>query len=130
MGKIKEIIFQESEIDTVLAEDIKFNGTLKFSHSLMIKGEFKGEIKAAEGHLYIGEDARIQGDITADNVTNLGRIHGNLNVKNKFELYCTGSLTGDVSCDDLFVESGSIFNGKSIVKRTEPVKKSIRETEQ
>ena len=35
----------EHEIDTILAEDIDFEGHLTFKKPLMIKGKFKGEIK-------------------------------------------------------------------------------------
>ena len=130
MGKIKELVLQESDIDTVLAEDIKFSGSLKFTHSLMVKGEFKGEIETPKGHLFVGEDAKIKGNIAANNVSNMGRIEGNLNIKNKFELYSSGALTGDVTCDELFIENGSIFNGKSVMTRTEPLRKVDKELEQ
>ena len=40
--RIKDI--DEHEIDTVLAEDIDFEGHLTFKKPLMIKGKFKGEI--------------------------------------------------------------------------------------
>ena len=42
--RIKKI--EESEIDTVLAEDIDFQGVLSFDKPLMVKGRFTGEIKA------------------------------------------------------------------------------------
>ncbi len=52
--RIKDI--DEHEIDTILAEDIDFEGHLTFKKPLMIKGKFKGEIKSTSS-LYIGEKA-------------------------------------------------------------------------
>ena len=39
-------MIEEKDVDTVLAEDIDFSGTMKFKKSLMIKGKFDGEIDA------------------------------------------------------------------------------------
>ena len=36
MAEIKEIVEDENKIDTVIAEDIEFRGTLKFKSSLKI----------------------------------------------------------------------------------------------
>ena len=54
--RIKDI--DEHEIDTILAEDIDFEGHLTFKKPLMIKGKFKGEI-ASTSSLYIGEKAYV-----------------------------------------------------------------------
>ena len=55
--RIKDI--DEHEIDTILAEDIDFEGHLTFKKPLMIKGKFKGEIKSTSS-LYIGEKAYVE----------------------------------------------------------------------
>ena len=47
----------ESELDTILAEDIDFTGQLSFTKPLMIKGRFKGEIDAS------GDLASVQAQI-------------------------------------------------------------------
>jgi len=54
MSEIQIKAVDESDIDTVLADDIEFDGTMSFNRSLMIKGKFKGDIKAA-GDLFIDE---------------------------------------------------------------------------
>ena len=47
---------QDSNIDTVLGDDIVFRGKLNFKKSLKINGTFKGKIDTAE-HLIIGSSA-------------------------------------------------------------------------
>lgn len=103
-------LFDESMVDTVLAEDINFKGTMKFSKSLMIKGRFEGEIDAT-GHLIIGENAVIQATIKAGDITNFGEIIGNVEAIEKLEMFNNAKLTGDIVSPELFIESGCLFNG-------------------
>jgi cytoskeletal protein CcmA (bactofilin family) len=100
----------EDEIDTILAEDIDFSGELKFKQPLMIKGKFSGQIKSS-GDLYIGENANIEATIDADMISSRGNIQGNISAKKRVELFSTARVTGDISCPELVVESGAVFDG-------------------
>jgi len=40
------------ELDTVLAEDFEFEGEMEFSKPLMLKGKFKGEIRATSDFIF------------------------------------------------------------------------------
>jgi cytoskeletal protein CcmA (bactofilin family) len=101
---------EEKDVDTVLAEDIDFSGTMKFKKSLMIKGKFDGRIDA-EGHLILGPNAEVKAAIKAGVVTNYGKIIGNVEALQKIELFKGAELNGDVKTPDLIIESGCIFNG-------------------
>ncbi len=103
-------VIEEKDVDTVLAEDIDFSGTMKFKKSLMIKGKFDGKIDA-EGHLILGNNAVVKAEIKAGVVTNYGKIVGNVEVIKKLELLKGAELNGDVKAPDLIIESGCIFNG-------------------
>jgi cytoskeletal protein CcmA (bactofilin family) len=100
----------ENEIDTVLAEDFDFSGVLTFKKPLMIKGSFKGEIKASSD-LYIGEKAFVQAKIEADLVSTKGRIEGDVLAHTRVELASTASMQGDLATPDLVMESGCKYNG-------------------
>jgi cytoskeletal protein CcmA (bactofilin family) len=100
----------EEEIDTVLAEDIDFNGELKFKEPLMIRGKFTGEIKASSA-LFIGENAEIEAKIEADMISSRGRIKGNLTAKKRVELFSTAKVEGDITCPELVIESGAVYDG-------------------
>lgn len=104
-------IIEEKDVDTVLAEDIDFSGTMKFKNSLMIKGKFDGQIDAV-GHLFLGPEAVIKATIKAGIVTNYGKIYGNVEAIKKLELLKGAELNGDVKTPDFIIESGCIFNGK------------------
>ncbi len=103
-------MIEEKDVDTVLAEDIDFSGTMKFKKSLMIKGKFEGKIDA-EGHLILGPNSVVKATIKAGVVTNYGKIIGNVEAIKKLELLKGAELNGDIKTPDLIIESGCIFNG-------------------
>ena len=112
--------FDENQIDTILAEDIDFTGELTFSEPLMIKGRFKGEIKAS-GDLFVGTDAVVDARVEAETVTSRGRIKGDVVAGSRVDLAATATIQGDIDTPDLVIESGCTFNGICSM-RTEPSK--------
>jgi cytoskeletal protein CcmA (bactofilin family) len=105
----------ENEIDTILAEDIDFSGVLTFKKPLMIKGNFKGEIKASSD-LYIGEKAFVKAKVEANCVSNRGRIEGDVVARSRVEFFATATMEGDLLTPDLVMESGCQYNGKCTMK--------------
>lgn len=104
--------FDESRIETVLADDIDCKGKLKFSNSLMIKGKFEGEIETEDGHLFIGVRAEIIANTLKSSViSNKGKIYGNIQATERIEQYKGSLIEGDIVTPDLYTESGSLFNG-------------------
>ena len=106
--RIKDI--DEHEIDTILAEDIDFEGQLTFKKPLMIKGKFKGEIKSTSA-LYIGEKAYVEAATEADVVSSKGRHKGDIVGHARVELFSSAHVDGDITTPDFVVESGCKFNG-------------------
>jgi cytoskeletal protein CcmA (bactofilin family) len=106
--RIKDI--DEQEIDTILAEDIDFEGHLTFKKPLMIKGKFKGEIKSTSA-LYIGEKAYVEAKTEAGIVSSKGRHKGDIVGHSRVELFSTAQVDGDIATPDFVVESGCKFNG-------------------
>lgn len=100
----------ETDLDTILAEDIDFSGELRFEKPLMIKGSFKGQIKAS-GDLFIGENAKVEAEIAANLVSLKGSVRGNILARSRVELFSTSRVDGDISTPNMIMESGSRFNG-------------------
>ena len=101
----------DSEIDTILAKDIDFDGVLKFKKSLKIEGKLKGEIKAT-GHLILGKDSVVNATISADKVTNYGKINGNIEAKSGIELSSTSELVGAITTPEIVIQRGCKFDGQ------------------
>ena len=118
MAEPRELVEDENKIDTVIADDIKFKGTLKFKHSLKIKGVFEGKIQA-DGHLIIGREATVSADIRADITSVSGTLNGKIRASKKVELFNKSKTAGDIVTPDINIESGSIFNGTCIMGKPE-----------
>ena len=110
MSELRIRKVDETEVDTVLAEDIDFTGELSFNKPLMIKGKFSGTIHAS-GDLYVGDDALVEAKIDANVVSLKGRIKGNIYAKSRVELFSTATVEGDITAPDIVMESGCRFNG-------------------
>ena len=60
MSDLRIRAIDESTLQTVLAEDIDFDGELRFSEPLLIKGTVKGTI-ISDTDLYVNPDAAFIG---------------------------------------------------------------------
>lgn len=100
----------EDDIDTVLADDIDFDGELSFQHRLLIKGIFRGGI-SADGDLYISEGASVDATVRAGTVSVKGRLNGDVHATRRLELFSSAALTGNIKTPDLIMQSGCTFNG-------------------
>ena len=101
---------EETELDTILADDIDFTGELSFKKPLMIKGRFKGQIKAS-GDLYIGDEATVEAQITANLVSLKGSVKGNITAERRVELFSMSRVDGDITTPEIVMESGARFTG-------------------
>ena len=110
MSEISIKNVDESEIDTILSEDIDFTGELTFNKPLMIKGKFTGEIKASSD-LYIGKEAVVTAQVEAELVSVKGRVEGNIKSHKNVELFSTSVIEGDIASPSIVMENGCNFNG-------------------
>lgn len=115
MADIKEIVEDENKIETVVADDIAFRGTLKFKNSLKIKGSFEGKIDT-DGLLIIGREATVSADIRAGEVSISGTVSGRIRASQRIELIKKSRTAADLLTPDITIESGSVFSGTCIME--------------
>jgi cytoskeletal protein CcmA (bactofilin family) len=101
---------REDAIDTVIGEDITFRGSLVYSNTLKINGNFKGTIQSS-GKLIIGNSGEVEADLDVGTLVVEGKLKGNVVAKEKIELKKPSELIGDIQSPILEVESGSRFLG-------------------
>ena len=116
----------ESTLQTVLAEDIDFDGELSFSEPLLIKGSVKGTI-SSETDLYINDGAVVDATVQARKVSVKGEVQGDIRALERLELFSTARITGNVQAPDLIVQSGCRLNGSCRMEEsTGPARRSRR----
>jgi cytoskeletal protein CcmA (bactofilin family) len=98
----------------VLNSDVEIKGNIKFAGELTMDGKLDGDIHT-DGTLHLGDGAVINGNINAQSVVVRGKIHGNINAKEKIDIKAKAELFGDIRASKLVVEEGVTFVGKTEV---------------
>lgn len=111
MIEVRSNVIDEDQIDTVLAEDMEFRGTVRAVKSFMVKGKIEGSIHST-GDVYIEETAWIRGDIAADVVVVKGTVFGPITATHTIELLSEGSVEGDLEAPEITVEEGAFHKGE------------------
>jgi cytoskeletal protein CcmA (bactofilin family) len=97
-----------SQITAYLGPDIE--GVLKFENSVLIEGTFKGKIESG-GSLVIGDDARVDAEITTRSITIKGKVKGSITASERVEIKNRGELLGDIVTSSLQMDETVTFEG-------------------
>ena len=100
----------ESSFETVIAEDVQFEGEMMLTDPILIKGKIKGTV-TSRSNLYISERAQMETHLDAMVVSIRGQVAGDVRAQKRWELFRMGKLRGKIFTPDLIIQSGSRFNG-------------------
>jgi len=100
----------DNEVKAFLGKGAEFDGKLIFDGSVRIDGDFKGEILGG-GTLIVGEGASIEANVVVDNLFVGGDVRGNIEAKERAEIYSTGRLFGNVKTVTFVIQEGAVFEG-------------------
>jgi len=99
------------DVETIIGESIRVKGNFNGNGNIVIDGVLEGSL-ATKGNVFIGDKAKITGNISAQEIIINGEINGNLVVKETLSVGSTAKLTGDIDCSNMSIEHGAIFNGR------------------
>lgn len=119
MAELRIRSIDESTLQTVLAEDIDFDGEIRFSEPLLVKGQIKGTV-ISDTDLYVNADAVVAARIEARKVSVKGEVNGDIVASERLELFSTARMHGNVTTPDLIVQSGCQLNGTCTMESTRP----------
>lgn len=103
-----------------LGPSLLLKGEITGNEDLMIDGTMEGIVRLNESKLMIGPAANVKADITAGEVVVRGNLKGNILARGRIEIRSDGSITGDVTTPQVFIEDGAFFKGSiEIEKSTE-----------
>jgi cytoskeletal protein CcmA (bactofilin family) len=103
---------KDDEIKAFLGKGAEFTGKLIFNGAVRIDGDFNGEI-FGEGTLVVGDGAHIEADINVASVIISGDVHGQIECKERIEIYPPGRVLGNIKSPLFIIKEGAIFEGTS-----------------
>lgn len=103
---------KDEEVKAFLGKGAEFTGKLIFKGVVRIDGNFNGEI-FGDGTLVIGEGSLTEANISTDIVLISGKVCGQIEVRERIEIYPPGQVLGDIRTPTLIIKEGGIFEGSS-----------------
>jgi cytoskeletal protein CcmA (bactofilin family) len=102
-----------------IGKSITIKGDVTGEEDLVIEGHVEGRIDLKSHHLTIGPNGEIQAEISAKQVTIIGRVVGNVSAAERVEICDTGRLEGDLRSPRLLIHEGAVLNGSVSMKKAD-----------
>jgi cytoskeletal protein CcmA (bactofilin family) len=103
---------QTSSTVTVIAQGSTVEGTMRARGMLQVDGLIDGTL-IVEGHVSVGPEGEIRGNVTADNLAIGGRVQGRLEARGHLHVLRTGHVCGEVRYTTLEVDRGGVMDGRA-----------------
>ena len=96
---------------SLISENLTIEGNVIGEGEVQIDGVVRGDVRV--GKVTVGETGHVEGAIHAESVEIRGRIIGEITAK-QVRLYATGYVDGDITHEQLAMETGAFFQGRSL----------------
>ncbi len=96
---------------SLIAENVKVDGDLASDGDVQLDGALRGDMRVA--HLSIGETGQVEGAVVAETVEIRGRMVGTISART-VRLFATARVDGDITHEQLSIEAGAHFSGRSL----------------
>ena len=99
------------KVASVIGDDVTITGSITGQGELHLDGTVRGEVTVER--LSIGETGQVEGNVTAETVDIRGKLTGTISAK-QVKLYGTAHVDGDITHEQLSMEPGAYFQGRSL----------------
>jgi cytoskeletal protein CcmA (bactofilin family) len=96
---------------SLIASDMVLEGDISGGGEIMIEGTVKGDVRVE--HVTVGDGGQVEGGIHAEAVEVRGRVTGSITAK-QVRLYGACHVDGDITHEQLAMETGAFFQGRSL----------------
>jgi len=104
--KEKDIHIDSGKITGFFDKNTEIEGTLTFSGSFQIDGQFKGKIDS-NSVLVIGINGKVESEINIGVIIVSGEVRGNIRAKERVEIHSGGKVIGTITTPSLIVKDGA-----------------------
>ena len=96
---------------SLISADLKLEGSLTGGTEVQIDGTITGDVRVER--VTIGEGGMVEGGVFAEAVEVRGRVTGSITAK-QVRLYSASHVEGDITHEQLAIETGAFFQGRSL----------------
>ena len=96
---------------TLIAPGTILKGDVKSENDLRIDGTIQGNVKCTS-RVIVGPNGFVEGNIEGANADVIGKVKGNVHVKELLQLREKGNIEGNVIANKLQIDPTAVFNGK------------------
>ena len=96
---------------SLIAADTLIEGNVSGGGELQIDGSVKGDVRV--DHVTVGDGGQVEGGIYAEAVEVRGKVTGSITAK-QVRLYGACHVDGDITHEQLAMETGAFFQGRSL----------------
>lgn len=96
---------------SLISNDLKIEGSIVGGSEVQIDGSITGDVRVER--VLIGETGHIDGGVFAEAVEVRGKVSGSITAK-LVRLYGAAHVEGDITHEQLAIETGAFFQGRSL----------------
>jgi cytoskeletal protein CcmA (bactofilin family) len=109
-SNMKFRVKQSDQISAFLDKGMNMTGEIESSGTMHIDGNFQGSISSAE-NLIVGEHAVVHADVKVGEIEIHGQFFGNIEAKNRVEIFPSGRVRADIRTPVLCINPGAMLDG-------------------
>jgi cytoskeletal protein CcmA (bactofilin family) len=113
---------------SVIAHSTAWSGDLESSGSLHIHGRVEGSLTARDT-IFIAEEAEVDANLRAANVTIAGNVRGAVHCAERFEVLPRGRVTGDIHAPAIAIHDGALVAGEIRMTQANDVRAALAPAE-
>lgn len=98
---------------TVIGRGTVIEGTIKITGRIQVDGQIDGTLEV-EGHVSVGPNGRITGEVLADDLVVGGRVEGKVFARKHLHVASSGTVRGEVRYGTLQVDKGAVMDGSAL----------------
>jgi cytoskeletal protein CcmA (bactofilin family) len=110
------------KLTSLIASDLILDGSITGGGELQVDGSIKGDVRV--DRVTIGECGHIEGGVYAELVEVRGKVTGSITAK-QVRLHGAAHVDGDISHEQLAIETGAFFQGRSLRLQRPPTPAAV-----
>ena len=101
----------QTNSQTIIAEDVQIDGDIILSGNITIYGEVRGTV-STDGAIHLAKNGKIFGDVKSSSIQMNGYIEGDMFIDGTAELLSNCELVGNLQYRVLNIQDGAQFSGR------------------